>query len=181
MPRIDTVTTAFEGGIFRVDVLELTSGAGQAMRRDVVRHAGAVAIIPRLDDERLVMVRNYRVAVDQWLLEIPAGGIDPDEPPHVAAARELAEETGYRAGRLSEVGTFYTSPGYSDERMHVFVADDLASGEQNLDPGEELTVEIHEAAAVRAMVLDGRIVNAVTIAALAQLDHAEREAGASSP
>ena len=154
------------GNVFNVEVISLQDERGRSIRRDIVRHPGAVLIIPRLADGRLVMIRNYRIAVEESLLEFPAGKLESGEPPDRAAARELEEETGYRAARIEPLAEFFTSPGFADERMHAFLADGLTEVGQRLEAGEQIQVEILAEAQVLAMIDDGRIRDGKTIAAM---------------
>jgi ADP-ribose pyrophosphatase len=154
------------GRLLRVDVLSWTDTDGRAVEREVVHHPGAVLVVPRREDERLVLVRNERVAVDAHLLELPAGKLEPGEAPQAAASRELEEETGYRPGRIRALGEFYTSPGFCDELMRVFVADQLEPVGQKLEPGENIEVQVIARSEVMAMIGDGRIRDGKTIAAL---------------
>ena len=160
------VQTPHRGRLFTVQVLTWTDEQGRRVRREVVRHPGAVLVIPCLEGNRVVMVRNERIAVDRRLWELPAGKLEPGEAPRDAAGRELEEETGYRAARIRPLGEFYTSPGFCDELMHVFVADDLHLVGQRLEPGEDIFVETVPVAEALAMIDDGRIRDGKTIAAL---------------
>ena len=166
MPDATTVHRLFEGSLFAVEVLQWADDQGRTIRREVVRHPGAVLIVPRLDGDRLVLVRNYRVAVDDRLWEFPAGTLEAGEPPQDAAARELREETGYRANRIEHLSDFYTSPGFCDELMRVFTADELEFVGQRLEPHEDIEVGVVDVDEALAMVDDGRIMDAKTIAAL---------------
>lgn len=123
---------------FAVEEVERKSPDGQVRKRAVVRHPGAVTIIPMVDIDRVCLIRNFRVSVDQTLIELPAGTLEPPEPPAEAADRELREETGYRAGSMRELHGFYLSPGILDERMHLFVATDLEAVGTAREPGEEI-------------------------------------------
>ena len=123
---------------FRVERVVQTMPDGSRHVREVVRHSGAVVILPLLDDGRICFVRNYRVAVAQTLIELPAGTLEADEDPAVCALRELAEETGYRAGRLEHLITFCMSPGILDEQMHLYVAQELRPGPMALEAGEDI-------------------------------------------
>ena len=136
------------------------------MVRDVVVHPGAVVILPRLADGSVVMVRQYRHAVERELWELPAGTLEPPEEPADCARRELEEETGYLAGRIEPFGDFYTSPGILTERMWVFRADDLTPGDPSCEVDEKIQMEVVAEAALRAMVLDGTIVDGKTLAVL---------------
>jgi ADP-ribose pyrophosphatase len=128
----------FQGCRFRVERAVQVTPDGVEHVREVVRHPGAVVILPVLDDGRLCFVRNYRVAVDQTLIELPAGTLEPGEDPVETAVRELAEETGYRARRIEHLLTFCMSPGILDERMHLFLAEQLRPGPMALEPGEDI-------------------------------------------
>lgn len=129
----------FEGRMLRVvrDTVRLPNGLQTS--REVVRHPGAVAIIA-LQDQHVLLVRQYRYAIAQETLEIPAGKIDPQEPPLDCAVRELREETGYR-GTMEHISTFYTTPGFSDEVMHLFLARDLVWDPLTPDEDEFIGVE----------------------------------------
>ena len=111
---------------FRIERVIQTTPDGREHVREVVRHPGAVVILPILPDGRVVFVKNFRVAVDETLIELPAGTLDHDEPPIKTAERELAEETGYRAGKIEHLLRFCMSPGILDEKMHLFLATELA-------------------------------------------------------
>ena len=128
----------FQGKIFRVERAVQITPDGTEHLRQVVRHPGAVVVLPLLDDGRICLVRNYRVAVDETLIELPAGTLEAGEEPALTARRELAEETGYRAGRIEHLLTFYMSPGILDERMHLFLADQLKPGPTALEAGEDI-------------------------------------------
>ncbi|MBW2280316.1 MAG: NUDIX hydrolase [Deltaproteobacteria bacterium] len=150
-------------GTFGLHDLELSTG--ERFELQLLRHPGASAIVPFLDEDRVLLLRQYRFAIDDVLWEVPAGKLEPGESPEACAARELAEETGYRAGRLERTGEIVTTPGFSDERIWLFRAHDLAPGPTAHD--REL-IEVHEVPLTEAleMVDDGRITDAKTIAAL---------------
>ena len=128
----------FQGRRFRVEQAVQVTPDGVEHVREVVRHPGAVVILPLLDDGRVCFIRNYRVAVDQTLIELPAGTLEPGENPAETALRELAEETGYRAGHIEHLLTFCMSPGILDEQMHLYLAEKLQSGPMALEPGEDI-------------------------------------------
>jgi len=134
--------------------------------REVVVHPGAVLVLPVLEDGRIVMIRNRRHTVGDELWELPAGTLEKGEDPAVCAARELTEETGYRAEKLESLGWFYTSPGVLTEKMYVFVASGLKAGEQELEDNEQIAVELLTAAEARRMIKENEIVDAKTIATL---------------
>ena len=160
-------TRILQGEVFSVDRVEWTDPSGRALSRHIVRHPGAVTVVPELADGRLVMIRNWRVSVQRWLLEFCAGKLEAGEAPLAAAARELEEETGYRAGHVAPIGQYLTSPGFADERMHAFVARDLRPVPRNLQPGERIEVEVHAPDAIARMISDGSIEDGKSIAAFA--------------
>jgi ADP-ribose pyrophosphatase len=159
-------TIVHTGRVIQVAVDESTREDGRAFRRDVVLHPGAVVILPLLDGGRVVLIESYRHAVGRTLWEVPAGTLEPPEPPEQAAARELAEETGYRAARWRKLHEFFPSPGILSERMHLFVAEDLTPGEMALEAGEQIEPRIipwHQAV---EWAKDGTIQDAKTLVAV---------------
>ncbi len=160
------VETIHEGSLFKVEALSWTDARGRAIRREVVRHPGAVVIVPALDADNVVMIRNYRIAVDDRLWEFPAGKLESGELPELAALRELEEETGYTAQRMRKLGEFYTSPGFADERMHAYLAEGLTHVGQRLEAGEDIHVEVIPRRDAMQMAHDGRLRDGKSIAAL---------------
>jgi len=156
----------FQGRRFRVEQAVQTTPDGAEHLREIIRHPGAVTILPLLDDGRVCLLRNYRVAVDETLIELPAGTLEPGEDPADTARRELAEETGYRAERIERLATFRTSPGILDEKMYVYLATSLSPGHTALEPGEQIEPLLTAWPEAMAMVRDGRIHDGKTIAAL---------------
>jgi len=156
------------GPVFSVERREYSDGTpgAPAIVRDVVRHPGAVAVVPVADDGRLVLIRNFRVAVDQWLWELCAGKLEPGEDPTSAAPRELEEETGLAAATITPIGRFFTSPGFADEVMHVFEARGLTPVARRLERGERIEVEALPIERVLEMVRSGEIRDGKTIAGL---------------
>jgi folate-binding protein YgfZ len=139
---------------------------GSRREREIVRHPGSVVIVPLVSAREVCLVEVVRVAVGRTLLELPAGTLDRVESLEEAARRELAEETGYRAGRIVSAGAMWMSPGILRERMHLFVAEDLVAGPQALEPGEQIRTRVVTWDEAIAMCLDGRIDDAKTIAGL---------------
>ena len=136
---------------------------------DFIKHKGAAAVIPVMDDGRIIMVRQYRNAIDSYTLEIPAGGLDgADEPTKVAAHRELEEETGYYANMedVEFLLTLYTTVAFCNEKIDIYVARNLTKTKQHLDDDEFIDVEKFTIDELADMVLDGKIVDAKTIAAI---------------
>jgi ADP-ribose pyrophosphatase len=156
----------FQGQRFRVERAVQVTPDGVRHNREVVRHPGAVVILPLLDDGRLCLLRNYRVAVDQTLIELPAGTLEPNEDPAETARRELAEETGYRAGRIEHLITFYMSPGILDERMHLYLAEMLRPGPTALEAGEDIQPLLYTWEDALEMVRRGDVRDAKTLVGL---------------
>lgn len=152
----------------RFDVLRLhyQSPDGTTHTREVARHPGAVTILPLFDDGRICLIRNYRVAVDQTLIELPAGTLEPGEDPAATAARELEEETGYHARNVRELCRFFMSPGILSERMYLFAATGLTAGPARLEGGELIAPFVISWAEAMAMVERGEIQDAKTLAGL---------------
>lgn len=146
------------------ETVELPDGT-QAMR-EIVRHPGAVAVVPLLDGDRVMLVRQYRTAAQRVMLEIPAGTLEPGEDPAPAAARELQEEIGYKPGKLERLGGEYTAPGYTSEYIHLFVAIDLTPSVLQGDSDEFIdTVSVPFDEALR-MIERGEIEDGKTIIGL---------------
>jgi ADP-ribose pyrophosphatase len=154
--------------VFRVERVRFVDGSGREIVREVVRHPGAVTVVPVLDDGRLVTIRNWRIAVGGWLEEFCAGKLERGEDPSVAAARELEEETGFRASCIRPVGTFFTSPGLTDELMHVFEARGLEAVPRRLEVGEEIEVGVRTVGEMERLIRDGGVRDSKTIGAFAQ-------------
>jgi ADP-ribose pyrophosphatase len=151
---------------FYVEEVTQQTETGVARKREIIRHPGAVVILPILDDGRVCLIRTYRVAVDQTLIELPAGTLAPGEDPLEGARRELAEETGYRAADFRSISRFYPSPGILDEQMHLYVATRLIAGEPNREPGEEIeNLPVHMDDALK-MIGEGTIKDGKTIVGL---------------
>lgn len=151
---------------FRVERLRTTLPDGRRFDREVVRHPGAVVILPLLDDGRVVLLRNYRPTVERLLIELPAGTCEPGEPLIETARRELAEETGFQAEQLDPLMAFYPSPGIIDEQMHVFVARKLTPGTQRLDSGEHLQPFVADWNEIASLLDAKRIEDAKTLTVL---------------
>jgi len=157
-----------EGAVVTFTVGTFRAPDGALLERDVVKHPGAVSVVPVLGDE-VLLVRQYRAALGRDLLEIPAGKRDvPGEPPEVTAARELEEEVGMRATGLVPLAEFFNSAGFSDEYSYVYLATGLEPGEQSLQGVEEqhMTVERHRLDDVPAMIAAHELVDAKTIIGL---------------
>ena len=154
------------GRKIRVAVDTSTTSDGKTIRRDVVLHPGAVVILPILDSEHIVLLRNHRFAIGETLWEVPAGTLEPGEPLQVCAERELAEETGYVAAKWRSLGYLYASPGVMDEKLHLFVAQELTEGTAQPEPDEQLQPVIMRFDEAIRMCLAGEIKDAKTITSL---------------
>lgn len=156
----------YEGRIINLRLDSVSLENGNTAMREVVEHPGAVGIVALKENGDIVMVKQYRKAVEQVLLELPAGKLEQGEDPADCAARELTEETGYTAGDLRYLVSFYTSPGFSNEIMHMFLATNLKEGKN--DPDDDEMVETVEISRDRAMdmILKGEIKDGKTIAGI---------------
>jgi ADP-ribose pyrophosphatase len=156
----------YEGRILALDVDEVLEPEGVRAVREVVRQRGSVAALPVLDDGRIVLVRQYRYAVDERVWEIPAGRIDPGETPEAGARRELEEEVGYAAGAMDPLILFYTTPGFCDERMHVYRASGLRPVPARPEEDERIETALFTLDEARAMISRGEIREGKTLVAL---------------
>lgn len=148
----------------RVDSVRLSGE--RVFRREVVEHPGAVAMLPFLDDGKVLLIRQFRYAVGEVLLEIPAGTLEKGEDPLECARRELIEETGYEAGVLELLFSCFLAPGYSTERIHIFVASKLRKVGSRPEIDEAIELEPADLQTAEVMIDDGRIVDAKTISAI---------------
>jgi ADP-ribose pyrophosphatase len=156
----------YKGTRVDLSLRTVTTTTGKSLVREVVLHPGAVIILPILQDGRIVMIRNLRHTVGHWLWELPAGTLEPPEPPELCARRELIEETGFQAGEMKSLGWFYTSPGILTEKMYAFIATGLTPGPQALEENETITVEPLPVNTIRAMIDSNEILDGKTIAVL---------------
>ena len=154
--------------IFAIVEQALRLPSGRTVVRQVVKHPGAVVIMPQLEDGRLLLIAQYRFAVGETLLEFPAGTLEPDEMPLACARRELIEETGYRADHWHPLGTIYSSPGFCDERLHLFLASGLVPEHAPGDEDEGIEVRPFTVPEVERSIADGTLVDAKSIAAYAR-------------
>jgi ADP-ribose pyrophosphatase len=136
---------------------------GSTAEREVVVHRGAVALLPMIDRDHVCLLKNYRYTVDRTLWEVPAGTIDAGESPDETAPRELTEETGYVAGRITRLADWLVSPGVMTERMYLYLCEDLRPGPTSHQPDERLEPVIVPWAEAVSMVEDGRIEDAKSI------------------
>ena len=164
--RLDR-TLVYKGVIidFYQDTVKVPNG--NVVKWDFIGHKGAAAVVAVNEDGKLLMVRQYRNALDRETLEIPAGALDSaDEPTHVAAARELEEETGFKAGKLELLIKLRTTVAFCNEKIDVYVATDLQPSKQNLDDDEFINVEVYDIDELVQMIYDCKIEDSKTVAAL---------------
>ena len=141
MPREQIESQSiFRGAVFEVVRDRLREENGFEIVREIVRHSGGAGCLPLFDDGRIALVKQYRHPARRELLEIPAGKIESDEMPMACAMRELEQEIGFRAGRIETLAEFYSTPGFCEERLYVYLATDLQPVEQNLDHDEFVEV-----------------------------------------
>lgn len=155
-----------EGAITKYykDTVQLPNG--KTAIYDFVGHNGAAAAVAVLDDGRLLMVSQYRNALDRFTLEIPAGGLNPDEPTIEAAAREVEEETGYTCGKIEPLITIRTTVAFCNEKIDIYLATELKKGSQHLDEDEFVNVKAYTLQELEKMIYDGVIEDSKTIAAI---------------
>jgi len=159
-------TTIHQGKVFKLIRENVTLENGTTTDLEFIEHPGATAIIPFLDDNRIVLLKQYRHALKKYIWEIPAGTLDPQEEIIGCAKRELIEETGYSAGQWHRLGEITPVPGYSNERIHIFLATELQPADQNLDEDEVIRVQAVDFLKAFEMIGDGEIQDAKSIAGL---------------
>jgi ADP-ribose pyrophosphatase len=165
----------YDGKKVRLEIHHLEDpDTGRRHRREVVVHPGAVVVLPLLPDDRVLLIRNYRYAVGESLLELPAGTLERGEEPINCAGRELIEETGYVARRLKSLGSFFSSPGILSERMYAFAAYDLEAGEAAPEAGEQIEPRPTDWEDAIDMIRSGAIRDAKTIATVLMYDRFHR-------
>jgi ADP-ribose pyrophosphatase len=167
----DALTPANRRSIFKGRKVELVLDAvklpdGRTVERELILHPGAAVVLAVVRPGVILLLRQHRHAVGGTIYELPAGTLDAGETPEACAARELAEETGFRPRSLRKLASFWSSPGILTEKMHLFLAIDLEKTRQNLDEDERLEVEEVALADALDMVKDGRVADAKTIAGI---------------
>jgi len=159
----------YSGKVISVDLDDVRFPDGTIGKLEMVRHPGASAVVPLLDggkEPQVVLVRQYRYAANGYIYEIPAGRLAPDETPELCASRELQEETGYSATAFRKLTTIYTTPGFTDERIHIFMAEQLSPGASAREPDEFLELYPVPVSEAVEMVRTGKIADAKTCIAL---------------
>jgi len=156
----------FKGTVFNVERDRLREENGCEIIREVVRHAGGAGCLPLFADGRVALVKQYRHPARRELLEIPAGKIEPNETPMECAAREVEQEIGFRVGRIEGLAEFYSTPGFCEERLYIYLATELEQAEQNLDHDEFVEIIYLPLDEAVAMAERGEIEDSKTIIAL---------------
>jgi ADP-ribose pyrophosphatase len=164
--KVNRRTVIYEGRVFRLIRENVTLDNGVSTDLDYLEHPGAAAIVPLITTDEVVLIRQYRHALKRYIWEIPAGTLDPPEEAAACARRELAEETGYAAAEWHELGEITPVPGYSNERIHLFLASDLSPAQQELDADEVLAIHRVTLAEALEMISGGDIQDAKSICGL---------------
>lgn len=162
--RLENEHVCFAGRIFSVVQVEQVLPNGQIAQRDLVRHPGAVVMLPQTSSGRLLLVRQYRAAIDKQLLEFPAGTLEVGEEPLDCAQRELQEEVKFRAQIWQSLGILYPAPGFCDELQHLFYATGLVAASLPCDDDEHISVEEYSVSQVEAAITDGALCDSKSIA-----------------
>lgn len=162
---------AYSGRIISVDVDRVRFPDGSEGELEMVRHPGASAVVPFLsdpsgDDPLVLLIKQYRYAAEQYMYEIPAGRLDPEESPEHCARRELREETGCEAEKVEPLTTIYTTPGFTDERIHLFMASGLTVGDANREKDEFIEIERMAVSNALRLIQEGHISDGKTVVGL---------------
>ena len=164
---MNRVTSRFKGKLLHVVTRRVTLPNAHSVTLEIVRHPGAVLIVPFLSKNAIILLRQLRPVVGKYLYELPAGTLQKKEYPRSCAQRELIEETGYAASRLSRMGLIYPSPGYSDEIIYLYKAEGLRKQKRRPEQDEIITVHKKTKSRIRMLIANNRISDAKTLCALA--------------
>jgi ADP-ribose pyrophosphatase len=159
-------TTIYKGKVFGIRRDEVIEPSGVRATREMITHPGSVVVLPVLPDKRIVLIRQYRHAARQYMWELVAGRIDAGENPQQAAARELMEETGYRARKYTIFLDVFPSPGFLEERMYILLAKQVTPGEAHPEEDEKIDSQAYTRKELEQMIHKGKIIDAKTIAGL---------------
>ncbi|MDY6881720.1 MAG: NUDIX hydrolase [Desulfatiglans sp.] len=163
LAKVNRRVTIHEGRVFQMVSENITLANGASVNMEIIHHPGASAIVPFSDQDTIVLLQQYRHALRESIWEIPAGTLHEDETPIECAKRELKEETGFLASTWRELGQITPVPGYSDERIHLFLAFDLTRAEQTLDEDEMIEVRWKSVHDIMNMIAAGEITDGKTI------------------
>lgn len=170
-PKTLSSNVVFSGRVFSLEQKELLLPSGRKATREVIRHPGSAVIVPQLDEKTVLLIKQYRFALERFILEFPAGTLEPNEEPLACAKREIAEETGYGANEWLDLGDIYPAPGVCDELQHLYLAKDLFPNKAEGDEDEvievvEMSVSQVENAIATNQIIDGKTVGAFARARL---------------
>ncbi len=162
--KVLNTKSVFKGRVFELRVDEIEYASGNKGVRETAVHPGGAVVLPLKNDGKIIFVKQYRFPHDKFLIELPAGKLEPGEDPRVCAERELTEETGYTAKEIIKLGAICTTPGFCSEVLHIYLAKDLVPGNHNREEGEQ-GMEVHEYTIEEAntMIAAGEIVDSKTI------------------
>ena len=169
LPKTIKSERLYHGRIFDLIIEDIEETPGSIRTCEIVSHPGGAVVVPLLDNGNVILVRQYRYPLKKFIVELPAGKLEPNEDPLSAAQRELQEETGYMADKYEKLTTMFSTPGFCSEVLHIYLATGLKKSEygQNLDEGEQsLTVEYHPLSAVVEMIVHGEIGDSKTVAGI---------------
>jgi len=164
--KVLSSTIVYEGPVFGIRRDEVIEPSGVRTTREVITHPGSVVVLPVLPDGRIVLIQQYRYAARQYLWELVAGRIDPGETPKEAAARELIEETGFRAKRLRVFLDVFPTPGFLEERMFILLAEGLTAGEAEPEEDEKIISRAYSRKQLEEMIRGGKLRDAKTVAGI---------------
>ncbi len=171
--KLEQRRTIYEGRLFKVEVDRVHLPSGHTIDMDIVRHPGSVVLLPMPSADEIILIRQYRYTIDQWIWELPAGTVKPGEDPAAAAARECEEEIGRVAQRVARLRSFFPTPGFCDEQMHFFMCDELTDPSPDStvrkDDDEDLEPRVFTLDEAREMLDAGDIIDLKTAVGLALL------------
>ncbi len=165
--KIKKSETIFNGLVFDIKVDHIEYNSGNSGVREVIVHNGGAVVVPVKEDGKIILVKQYRYPFDEWMFELPAGKLEKGEDPLICATRELTEETGYTTNSIESLGKIYTSPGFCDEILYIYLATNLITGKHNREEGEH-GMEVYEFTLneINEMITSGKIVDAKTISGI---------------
>jgi len=168
--RIVKSDVIYSGKVFNTKVDQIEYNSGNKAIREVAEHPGGAVVVPVTEEGKIVMVTQHRFSVNEILLELPAGKLSKGEDPKLCAIRELEEETGYKSDNVKELGSIYTTPGYSTEKLWIYLAKDLKTGNHNREEGEfgmqvfELSLKEVEEKIYNGEIVDGKTICGIFLA-----------------
>lgn len=170
LEKILKIESIYNGKILNLQKRIVKLQSGKIVQREIINHPGSVAIIPIIDDKTIILIEQYRSTLEKIILEIPAGTIEFNEKPEDCARRELLEETGYKAKKLKKLFSGYTTPGYSNEIMHIFLATDLTYIKESPEEDENIRTRIIKLDKINQMIKNGEIMDIKTICSIKSIN-----------